>query len=37
VLADPEPWSRAGLERAREMSWERTAQLTAEVYRQVLA
>jgi glycosyltransferase involved in cell wall biosynthesis len=37
VLADPEPWSRAGLERAREMSWERTAQLTVEVYRQVLA
>ena len=36
VLADPEPWSRAGLERAREMSWERTAQLTVEVYRQVL-
>jgi alpha-1,3-rhamnosyl/mannosyltransferase len=37
VLADPEPWSRAGLERSREMSWERTAQLTVEVYRQVLA
>jgi hypothetical protein len=37
VLADPEPWSRAGLERARTLSWERTARLTADVYREVLA
>ena len=36
VLADPEPWSRAGLERAAASSWERTAQLTADVYRAVL-
>ena len=36
VLADPAPWSRAGLERSRIFSWERTAALTAEVYRQVL-
>jgi glycosyltransferase involved in cell wall biosynthesis len=36
VLADPEPWSRAGLERSRHLSWARTAQLTVEVYRQVL-
>lgn len=36
VLADPEPWSRAGLERAREHSWERTARLTADVYRELL-
>ena len=36
VLADPEPWSRAGLERARVFSWERTAALTVEVYRQAL-
>ena len=37
VLADPEPWSRAGLERARALSWERTARTTADVYREVLA
>ena len=36
VLADPGPWSRAGLERAAASSWERTAQLTADVYRAVL-
>jgi len=36
VLADPEPWSRAGLERARLHSWERTARLTADIYREVL-
>lgn len=36
VLADPEPWSRAGLERAQVFSWERTAALTVEVYRQAL-
>jgi glycosyltransferase involved in cell wall biosynthesis len=37
VLAAPERWSRAGLERVRALSWERTAELTADVYRQVLA
>ena len=37
VLADPERWSQAGLERARGLSWQRTAQLTADVYREVLA
>ena len=37
VLADPEPWSRAGLERVGAFSWERTAQATADVYREVLA
>ena len=37
VLADPEPWSRAGLERAHVFSWEKTAALTVEVYRQALA
>jgi glycosyltransferase involved in cell wall biosynthesis len=37
VLADPEGWSRAGLERTRALSWERTAQSTVEVYREVLA
>jgi glycosyltransferase involved in cell wall biosynthesis len=37
VLADPEPWSRAGLERAQVFSWHRTAALTVEVYRQALA
>ena len=37
VLADPEPWSRAGLERARALSWDSTARLTADVYREVLA
>jgi glycosyltransferase involved in cell wall biosynthesis len=37
VLAEPEPWSRAGLERARTLSWERTAQITADVYRDVLS
>jgi glycosyltransferase involved in cell wall biosynthesis len=36
VLADPEPWSRAGLERARAFSWEETARRTVAVYRQVL-
>jgi len=36
VLADPEPWSRAGLERSRLFSWEETARRTAAVYRQVL-
>ncbi|MES1247819.1 MAG: glycosyltransferase, partial [Actinomycetota bacterium] len=37
VLADPEPWSRAGLERARQLSWDTTAAATAAVYRAVLA
>jgi alpha-1,3-rhamnosyl/mannosyltransferase len=37
VLADPAPWSRAGLERARLYSWAETARLTADVYRDVLA
>jgi glycosyltransferase involved in cell wall biosynthesis len=37
VLADPTPWSRAGLERARLLSWERTARLTVDVYRELLA
>jgi glycosyltransferase involved in cell wall biosynthesis len=37
VLADPEPWSRAGLARARELTWERTARTTADVYREVLS
>jgi glycosyltransferase involved in cell wall biosynthesis len=36
VLADPEPWSRAGLARAKGLSWQRTAQTTADVYREVL-
>jgi glycosyltransferase involved in cell wall biosynthesis len=36
VLADPERWSRAGLERTRTLSWERTAQRTVDVYREVL-
>ena len=37
VLADPEPWRTAGLERAQLFSWERTARLTVQVYREVLA
>jgi glycosyltransferase involved in cell wall biosynthesis len=37
VLADPERWSRAGLERARSLSWEHTARITADVYRDVLS
>jgi glycosyltransferase involved in cell wall biosynthesis len=37
VLADPEPWSRAGLERAKTLSWARTAERTVDVYRDVLA
>ncbi len=36
VLQDPEPWSRAGLERAREFSWERAAETTVSVYREAL-
>jgi glycosyltransferase involved in cell wall biosynthesis len=37
VLAEPEPWSRAGLERAKAYSWERAAQITADVYREALS
>ena len=37
VLADPEPWSRAGLERSRAYSWERTAAATVAVYRKALS
>jgi glycosyltransferase involved in cell wall biosynthesis len=37
VLADPEQWSRAGLERARLFSWEETARRTVAVYREALA
>ena len=37
VLADPERWSRAGLERARRFSWAATAATTVGVYREVLA
>jgi alpha-1,3-rhamnosyl/mannosyltransferase len=37
VLADPGPWSRAGIERARSMTWERTATATVGVYRAALA
>jgi len=36
VLADPEPWSQAGIARARLFTWEETARLTVEAYREVL-
>lgn len=36
VLADPERWSRAGIERAGTLSWARTAERTAAVYRELL-
>ncbi len=36
VLDDPEPWSRAGLERAKLYSWGETARRTVSVYREVL-
>jgi alpha-1,3-rhamnosyl/mannosyltransferase len=36
VLAEPDRWSSAGLERARTLSWERTARITADVYRELL-
>ena len=36
VLADREAWVRAGLERARLFSWEETARLTVEAYREAL-
>jgi len=37
VLAEPDRWARAGLERSRGYSWERTARLTAAVYREALS
>ncbi len=37
VLADPEPWRQAGLERARTFSWEKTARATVVAYREALA
>ena len=37
VLADPEPWVRAGLERAAMLSWDETARRTVAVYREALA
>jgi glycosyltransferase involved in cell wall biosynthesis len=37
VLADRDRWSRAGLERSRTLSWTRTAEMTAAVYRDVLS
>ena len=36
VLAEPQPWSAAGLARARRFSWEETAATTAAVYREVV-
>jgi glycosyltransferase involved in cell wall biosynthesis len=36
VLAEPERWSRAGLERAKRFTWAETARKTAAVYREVL-
>ena len=37
ALDDRARWSAAGLERAKAFSWEESARLTADVYRQVLA
>ncbi len=37
ALADRERFSRAGLERAAQFTWDAAARLTADVYRQVLA
>jgi len=37
ALAERDHWRRLGLARAAEFSWERTARLTADVYREVLA
>jgi glycosyltransferase involved in cell wall biosynthesis len=37
VLADPAPWTRAGLERAALLSWGETARRTVAVYREALA
>jgi glycosyltransferase involved in cell wall biosynthesis len=36
VLADPEPWSAAGLRRAAGLSWADTARRTVDVYREAL-
>jgi hypothetical protein len=36
VLADPDPWARAGLERAAAFSWDDTARRTVAVYREIL-
>lgn len=36
VLAERTRWSEAGLERAKQFSWDETARLTADVYREVL-
>ena len=36
VLADPQPWADAGLERALTFTWGRTARATVAVYREVL-
>jgi glycosyltransferase involved in cell wall biosynthesis len=37
VLAEPERWTQAGLERARRFSWAATAAATVAVYREALA
>lgn len=37
VLAAPEPWRAAGLARATQFSWERTARLTYDVYQEAVA
>jgi len=36
VLADPDSWRQAGLERARAFSWQQTARATVAVYREAL-
>jgi glycosyltransferase involved in cell wall biosynthesis len=36
VLAAPDRWSRAGLERVRALTWDATAAATAAVYRELL-
>src|SRR5204862_6129665 len=36
ILRDPERWRRAGLERARQFSWEKTARATISAYESVL-
>lgn len=36
LSADPEPWRRAGLERARAFSWRKTAEQTIAVYESLL-
>jgi glycosyltransferase involved in cell wall biosynthesis len=37
VLADPEPWSEAGIARAQLFTWAETARRTVQAYREVLA